>query len=184
MTLVSNPFITGATNGANEVLPTLADGSGLLLWNPTIANFVDYTSYQGHYYNSTTGALLPTPILNPGEGFFIKNFGSATNITLVGSLAILPGTTNYISLPVGYTLMGSEVPTPGGITSKLGLVLPTTATLQFYTNGVYSQYTYNAGKWYNASKAVVAEPIVSPGQGFFFENLGKTAVIWPETLPH
>lgn len=184
MTLVADPFITGVTNGANEVLPTLADGTGLLLWNPAIANFVSYTVYQGHYYNSTTGALVPTPVLGPGQGFFIKNFGAATNVTFAGSLAILPGKTNYISLPVGYTLVGSEVPTPGGIKSKLGLTLPSTATLQFYTNGVYSQYTYSSGQWYNTKKSVVPEPVVFPGQGFFFENLGTAAVIWPETLPH
>jgi len=184
LTLVSNPFEVGFTNGANEVLPALADGTGLLTWETSAGSYNHLLVSQGTYFNADSGNPAPAPVLAPGEGFFIAQPGVVTNLTFVGAVALARGTTNYTSFPQGYSLTGAKLPITGRLTTDLHLQIPSTAIVQFYLDGAYSQYSCNAGIWYDAStQAVVSEPVLQAGQGFFLFNQASAPILWPQYLP-
>ena len=192
--LLVNPLSQGVSNGGNEVLSFMLtdpkfDDSTIVLYDPVA---IKYLFYQ--YDQATPGWLdaagVPTsvPLIPPGTGFFFNNASTNTSITLVGTVTPNPGITNHALLRSGYSLVGSTLPI-GGVPTNSGpnqLNMPFDtgggSTLVTYFNGAYTFYA-NDGGWINAAGNPGPQPVLSVGQGFFFNNnAGSAFTNWSQVL--
>jgi hypothetical protein len=188
--LLANPLSAGATNGANEIMPIL-DGEVILTWNSATSKFVQtgYDSGFGGWVGADGSTASVPPSLAPGQGFFFLNPGPATNFTFVGQVVPNPGTTNHLSLPAGYSMIGSAIPATVAAITNAPVSLPVLdgmAILQWDSAAqkyVQTGFDSGFGGWVKAdgSTATVAPPYTI-GTGFFFLN-PAAATTWDQSLP-
>jgi hypothetical protein len=99
--ILCNPLNNGG-NSLAEIIPTApADAK--------VYRYVNNSWVSSTYQDDGFGnfAWSSNMVLNPGEGFWVKNTGVATNLTFVGEVQ-QGNTTNAI--PSGFALRGSIVP--------------------------------------------------------------------------
>jgi hypothetical protein len=222
--MIANPFTNG-NNSASNVLTGLQGGENVSIWNGH-----GYYQYNYLGLGNGTGAggisdwqdistptnipgdvalpppnqsyvFAPTPVLPPGQAFFVQNLGSAETNTFTGVVA----TTNSVALAPGvYTMLASAIPVGGDISNG---IINLTQSLQggetvFVWNGHgYYQYNYlGAGNgtgaggisdWQdvssptnipgdvalpppNGSYVFAPDPSLTVGQGFFILNSGSS----------
>lgn len=189
--MLANPLSTG-TNGANEIM-TPIDGSFYLTWVNNGYSYKGYDTGYGGWVDANNVATTP-PVLAPGTGFFFYNPAAATTLTFVGQVVPNPGVTNSLTLPTGYSMVGSPLPVGGALSSTVTTGVPVApGTLNMPVidgefmlawNGayVYRGYDSGYGGWVDANNATVAAPSIAVGQGFFFYNPGAPAQ-WLQALP-
>jgi hypothetical protein len=183
--LLGNQLVpSSGTNDLNDVFPSVPDGTLLYKFNSATASFsVDVYNAQvsvapvGWYDNTT---LAPsTTTVGPGDGFFLNNPGSATTITLVGSVAT---GTNTISLPAGFSLIASATPESYQLLSPDFPAIDG-ALYYGYSSGAFTVDVFNnnpsvaAVGWYDNTTLAPATVQPAVGQGFFFNNPGS-ATVW------
>jgi hypothetical protein len=182
--LLANPLSTGVTNGANE-LGLEIPGCQILNWNGAGFNYASYDPSFGGWIDSSFQSSRP-PKLPPGLGFFFFNPGPSTNILFVGQVVPEPGTTNTMSLPAGYSMVGSLVPADVPDITLAPVNLPLIPSMQILTwNGAvydYSAYEPAFGGWVDANFFPKLAPSYSIGQGFFF-YAPDPEVYWLQSLP-
>jgi hypothetical protein len=184
--IVANPLSAGATNGASEIMPII-DGELILTWNNGKFVQTGYDSGFGGWVAADGSTPSVPPSLPPGTGFFFFNPNPATNITFVGTVVPNPGTTNSITLPVGYSLIGSAIPATVAQITNPPVRLPVIDGMLIlqWNNGKYVQTGFDSGfgGWVAADGTTpsVAPPLAI-GQGFFFFNPGPVSA-WGQTLP-
>jgi len=167
------------TNGANEILP-IVDQMTVLTYD---AGAYQYYQVDGTSWIGADGGPTQPPQLPPGKGFFYFNPGAAAQtITFVGEVVPAPGTTNTLSLPVGYSLVGSPMPVAGSATALAMPVVDQTTILPFI-NGAYQYFGNDAGTWVGADGSPTTAPTFAIGQGFFYFNPTAAALNWPQSLP-
>jgi hypothetical protein len=137
----------------------------------------------GVWYDSAFNPTTP-PLIPPGRGFFFFNPGAAYTNTYVGTVVPNPGATNSMSLPPGFSLIGSVLPVSGANITAAPVGLPAIdACIVSSFNGVaYDTRTLDTGDWYNNAFQIVPAPSYTVGQGFFFFNPGA-ATPWAQSLP-
>jgi hypothetical protein len=176
--LIANPLKTGVTNGANEIMP-LVDGSIYLTWTGTA---YDYRSYDGGWidinFNPSTAPSLP-----PGKGFFYFNPNANTTNTFVGEVVPSPGVTNSLSLPSGYSLVGSVLPAGAADITAAPVRLPIIdgSIVLKWTGTAYDYKSYDGG-WIDINFNPTTAPAYAVGEGFFFFN-PNPATPWSQWLP-
>jgi len=184
--LLANPLSGGATNGANEVMPII-DGELILTWNGSKFNQTGYDSGFGGWVGADGTTASQPPTLPPGQGFFFFNPGAATNVTFVGQVVPGPSSTNTLTLPSGYSLVGSPLPATVTTITNTPVSLPVIDGMLILTwdGAKYTQTGYDSGfgGWVQAdgTTAGVAPPYAI-GQGFFLFNPGAPAA-WKQSLP-
>lgn len=166
-TLVANPLDNG-TNTINglSIGAALPNKSQIVVYDNATAQYTTATKGSGVW-----GTNLPLPV---GRGFFVKNgvAGSpdVTN-TFVGNVIAASPSTNTVSVPIGYSLVGSPLPIGGVLTdvgpNKLNLdaALANKSQVVVYDNsgaGVYTTATKGSGVWGTNLP-------ISVGQGFFIK---------------
>ena len=113
-TLASNP-LEGATNTVAVLFSSVPNGTSVFKFDSALGQYTGTTFLFGNWGN-------PSFSLVPGEGFFFKNPGSTTiTNTFVGNVKQGALTT---SLSSGFTLVGSQVPQAGLVSTDLGLLMP------------------------------------------------------------
>lgn len=200
--LMTCPFQSGVSNGANEVFGTsLPDGSSVLTWDVTHQLYVTtvYDSSQPNpsfpnalWYQADdfTPAVIPT--LQVGQGFFLNPTAPITN-TFAGAIAVNVGASNQITLSSAATfyLVASAVPYAGIVTNGNnstggpnlnGLpdgssVLSWDVVHQGYVTTVYDTTQPNPSfpnsVWFQADDFTPAPvPTITVGQGFFINPTG------------
>ena len=181
--LIANPLSNGS-NGADVIMP-LADGSIFLTWNGTSFVFSSYDTAFGGWIDAAQNPSVP-PILPPGKGFFYYNPNPSTVQTWVGNVVPNPGGTSSLTLPSGFSLIGSVKPVSGpAITAApVGLPLLDGMIIQKWTGTTYTYNSYDTafGGWINASQNPAPEPGYTVGEGFFFYN-PTVSTPWVQTLP-
>jgi hypothetical protein len=181
--LLANPLSAG-TNGANEIMPVI-DGEQILTWNGSGYNYVTFDSGFGGWVDAASNPSVP-PSLPPGKGFFFFNPNAATNVTFVGQVVPGPSSTNQLTLPVGYSLIGSPLPATVTAITNAPVSLPVIDGLQILTwNGsgyVYSSFDSGFGGWIDSASNPKLPPSYTIGQGFFFFNPGAQTT-WNQSLP-
>lgn len=182
--LIANPLSSGATNGANEILP-LTDTSVFLTWTGTSFDYRSYDTGFGGWIDAGQNPSTP-PSLPPGKGFFFFNPNAAFTNTWVGTVVPGPGSTNSLSLPSGYSLVGSVLPVAGAAITAAPVNLPLidTSVILKWTGTAYQYYSYDTGfgGWIDAGQNPTVEPGYTVGQGFFFFNPGAPTP-WTQSLP-
>ena len=183
--LLANPLSAGATNGANEIGLTIT-GEQILTWNGKGFNYVAYDPTTVGWEDINFNPSVP-PSLPPGTGFFFFNPNSATNVTFVGQVVPGPSSTNFLTLPSGYSLVGSPLPASVTNISSAPVSLPLVTGMQILTwNGsgyVYSAYDPTTVGWEDINFNPTTAPTYSIGQGFFFFNPNPTSTNWSQSLP-
>jgi len=190
--LLVTPFSIGSSNGANEVFPTLPDGSTILTWNGSGFNTYFYDTTVGISPNNWYQADQITPSVQPtlpvGKAFYISPGALITN-TFAGTVVPASGATNTIPLVGGYNLVGSGIPVGGAVTNSVfNLPLTDGSTVLQWTGSGYTTYFYDstvgisANNWYLADQITPGPvPSFNVADGFFFSpgSLGN----WNQTLP-
>jgi len=182
--ILANPLSAGVTNGANEIM-TPIDGEQILTWNGAGYDYVSFDSGFGGWIDADFNPANP-PSLPPGRGFFFFNPGSSATVTFVGQVVPSPGVTNSLTLPSGYSLVGSPLPVTTTAITAAPARLPIIDGLQMLEWGgaayIYSSYDSGFGGWIDADFNPKAEPGYTVGTGFFFYNPGSDAP-WLQWLP-
>jgi hypothetical protein len=181
--LLANPFSTGLSNGANEIMPII-DGEIILTWTGTTFIQTGYDLGFGGWvaFNGQTPSLVPK--LPPGEGFFFYNPGTnPTNFTFTGQLVPSPSITNCLVLESGYSLLGSPLAMGVRQITNFPVSLPAIdgmLILQWTgTNYLQTGYDLGAGGWVKADdQTPTVAPSYAIGQGFFLFNPSTVAINW------
>jgi hypothetical protein len=90
-----------------------------------------------------------------------------------------------MSLPSGYSLIGSPMPVSGANigAAPVSLPVPDACIISSFNGIAYDTRTLDGADWLSLpSFAVTTAPGYTVGQGFFFFNPGS-AVNWNQTLP-
>jgi hypothetical protein len=182
--LLANPLSAGVTNGANEIM-TPIDGEAILKWNGSTFNYVSFDTGFNGWIDINFNPSVP-PSLPPGKGFFFLNPGAATTVTFVGQVVPSPGVTNQLTLPSGYSLVGSPLPVSAPVITNAPVSLPVIDGMAILTwNGsAYSYRSYDTGfnGWIDLNFNPATPPAYTTGQAFFFLNPGAP-VTWNQSLP-
>jgi len=161
--ILANPLNIAAGNTLTSVLGTnLPDGTTV------------YKFSGGHYQNANAFAghpdnvWFPDNTINPGEGFFILNpTGSPVQVTFTGEVLQGSLANPYVA---GFSLIGSQVPQAGGLSSVLGFPAADGDTYYSFNSGTQH---YNSALAYAGAPDNVwfpSEPSVSVAQGFFLSS--------------
>jgi hypothetical protein len=203
--MLTSPFDSGATNGANEVfngnyaLNTgyLPDGTVLFRWNGTGFNENTYDTGVGadanNWYNGDESATADTPVLLPGQGFFLVPPPGTTFTNLyAGTVAINSGGSNVMTVIGGvYNMVGCVVPAAGVVSNSVINMYPPDGTTLLTWNGTgFNENVYDTGvgadlnNWYNGDESATAPtPVITVGQGFFIVPPPSTTWLWTNSLP-
>lgn len=168
--LIANP-LAGATNTVAALFPAPASGTVIFKFNPATGGFASST-----FSTFLGGWTDPNMTLVPGEGFFYKNPGaSGVTNTFVGN--VQQGTLTT-SLGSGFSLVSSQVPQQGLVSTDLGLPNDSGTTVFTFSNAAnsYSSFVFSSflGGW------SPNEPTVGVGQGFFVKR--SSAGNWTRTF--
>lgn len=154
--LLANP-LNLPTNSLAAVLPDAPAGTLVYEWDP-VAGFAIYTKRATGAWGGGGDAAR----LEPGEGFFVKNAGTAEmKITFVGE--VVQGT-NVINYPAGFSLLASKVPQAGKLETDLKFTAATNDRIYLFNNTTqaYDILTKRASGW-----GAAGEPTIGVAQGFF-----------------
>ncbi|MCX6896603.1 MAG: hypothetical protein NTZ16_14140 [Verrucomicrobia bacterium] len=175
--LVANQLNSGAgSNALNAVFPTATDGAYIYTYGNGAFTIDIFDSTVPGWVDSTTGNPSAT-VVNPGQGFFYFQPGSATTVTLVGSVKT---GTNSITLNPNFSLVSSATPESYSLT---GTNFPVADGLIYYelaTGGTgFNQSIYDATVpgWVDYTTGNPTSPTPSVGQGFFIFN-PSSSITW------
>jgi hypothetical protein len=165
--LASNP-LEGATNTVAALFPnTLPNNCAVFKFDTGTGQFVSSTFFFGAWSN-------PNLTLVPGEGFFFRNSGATTiTNTFVGNVKQGTLTTPLAS---GFTLVSSQVPQAGLVSTDLGLPIANTESIFKFNNAAnsYVGSTFFFGSWSGG------EPTIGVGEGFFVKKTASAS--WTRTF--
>jgi hypothetical protein len=182
--LLANPLSAGVTNGANEIMPII-DGEVILTWNGKGYTYSGFDSAFNGWVDQNNAASQP-PSLPPGKGFFFLNPNAATNVTFVGQVVPGPTSTNIVSVPAGYSMLGSPLPAAVTAITNAPVSLPVADGNVILTWGgksyIYSGLDSAFGGWVDQNNQTKAAPAYAIGQGFFYLNTGAP-FNWSQSLP-
>jgi len=180
-TLLTMPVSPNSSNNIEAVLPSLTSADVVLVWNGGGYN-VDYFNGPGDWYNGNDFTPIPQPSLPPGAGFFYQNnTGQTKTNTFVGNVQL----TNTVTLPAGYTLVGSTAPVGGSIEStNFNIHFTSADTVLIWNGGGYNVDYFNGpGDWYNGNDFTpIAVPTLNVGQGFFYQNNTGQTTNWVQNV--
>ena len=164
--LICNP-LEAADNTVASLFPSPPPGAVVFKFSTGTGAFSATTFAFGSWDN-------PTLSLVPGEGFFFKNpTGTIFTNTFVGNVKQGALTT---SLGAGFSLVSSQVPQAGLVTTDLGLPPVAGDTVFQYSNlaNAYTSSTFVFGSW------SPNEPAIAVGEGFFVKK--AIAASWTRTF--
>lgn len=161
-TLVANP-LDAPTNDLNSIMSSAL---------PNKSQVVVYSG--GNYLTAQKGStgFAPNFSVPPGTGFFVKNVSAtAVTNTFVGN--VVPGVpgTNTVSIPLGFSLVGSTIPIGGTLNDSgpntlnlVGVVANKSQVITYDNSGGGAYITSQKG-----STGFAPNVPISVGQGFFIK---------------
>jgi hypothetical protein len=166
-TLASNP-LEGATNTVPVLFPSVPNGTSVFKFDSGTGSYIGSTFLFGSWNN-------PSMTLVPGEGFFFKN-PSATTLTNTFVGNVKQGTL-ATPLAAGFTLVGSQVPQSGLVTTDLGLPIGNAESVFKFDTATQS---YTGGSFLFGSWSAPGEPSIGVGEGFFVKK--NATASWTRTF--
>jgi len=170
--LLANP-LNQPTNNLTSILPGVPAGTIVYVFGTN--GFAQATARAGGIWTGPAAGA----VINPGDGFFIKNAGTADlTVTFVGEVP--QGTNLTVNLNAGINLIGSIVPQAGLLTTNLGLhaangdvVYQWDTTAQGYKSPAST--SRGNGVWTGGG-----EPNIGVAEGFFYSS--KAAGSWTRSF--
>jgi hypothetical protein len=170
---------TGTNNVLTNILSgaTLPNGTIIEAWSTGGGSFSANT-YGPTAKNTTPHWASPGVIYNPGEGLFVYNPSNYTvNVTVVGTV-LQGGLTNGYINQAGYSLVGSQFPVAGGISSTYGYKPSLGDLFESWNAGSFSANTYGTtAKNTTPHWSSGAEPQLTIGQAAFIYTT-NTHPVW------
>jgi hypothetical protein len=171
---------TGTNNTILSLLSTnLATGTFVYVFNGSGYDVLNYAplTRNGTPVWQLSGTNASTYPLNPGEGFWVLD-PTDTNVVETGTVLQGSLTNKYVPATGLFSLVASQVPVAGGVTTTLGYT-PTQGDFVYIYNGVgYDVYNYapltrnGSPVWQLGGSAV--EPQISVGQSFWLNPAAST----------
>jgi len=167
--IIANPLEAG-TNTVQALLPSSL---------PPLAAVFKFDNaggaFQGSIHLGGGNWTVNSMTLVPGEGFFFKN-PAGTNITITFVGNVKQGTL-ATPLPQGFSLVGSQVPQSGLVSTDLGMPAATLDGVFRYNNAesAYDGYIFLGGTWTGGG-----EPTINVGEGFFVKK--QSAATWTRSF--
>jgi len=173
---------TGTNNTVISVLGTnvLANNSKVLIW--TGSSFGTQVTYGIPVHQSVAVWNAPNTPLNPGQGFFVYNAGSPTNLTVVGTALVGTNLNRYVT-GAGYNCVSSVTPLGGYISTNLQYTATLNDKLLTWDPVGQTYITYNYGVPVHQTLPVwsPSQPQLNVGQGFFIDST-NIGVSWKQIL--
>jgi hypothetical protein len=156
--IIANQLIqpTGE-NTVKKLFPNVPEGTTIFKWKNAEATY-DVNTYELGEWTTETMTL------SPGEGAFIQNTtANPFTVTFVGEV---PQGTLATTIPLGFSLVSSQVPQEGAVDTVLGYVPNEGDTVfKFLCDGqTYNVKTFELGEWTDS-----AAPVIKVGEGFFLD---------------
>jgi hypothetical protein len=197
--LIANQ-LNGTNNTLSTILPSVAENSQVLLWDPTNQTYLSSDVYltaanspngQDGWFNNDTGNPSST-VVGPGTGFFYFNPSPSSDITLtlVGEVPQGPLSQSYepnFNLTSGLTASDTALVATNGF--------PVAENMQYLTfNGNSQQYNTalvyltaanspnGQDGWFNNDTGDATTPSAEIGSGFFLFNPGSSVLNWNMTF--
>lgn len=166
-TLATNP-LEGSTNTVPALFPSVPNGTSVFKFDSATGSYTGSTFLFGSWNNASM-------TLVPGEGFFFKNPGATTlTNTFVGN--VKQGTLTT-PLSAGFTLVGSQVPQSGLVTTDLGLPIGNAESVFKFNT---TSQSYEGGSYLFGSWSAPGEPSIGVGEGFFVKK--NASASWTRTF--
>jgi hypothetical protein len=154
------PPLQAANNTIGTLIPSLPNGSTLQKWDPVTQSFLAPAGFDLDIFG---GWDDPTVEIKAGEAVFI-NVGSAATITFVGDVRQSGAGTLNTPLSPGFSIVGSQVPQTGGISSILGLAPDNGDTAQQW-DPVNQHYLNPSGYDLDIFGGWDSEPVLGMAEG-------------------
>jgi len=173
--LVANQLDLDLT-GTNDTLVnvfsnSLPLNSQVFRWNGTS---FDVSAFAANKTGTLTNWTLNLTV-NPGQGFWLQIpagafGGGSSNVTIVGN--VLQGTLVNPNFPAagGFSILSSQVPISGGVTSNLLYKPKLNDQLYQWTGTAYNVFAYAANKTGTLTNWSPSEPQINVGQGFWLNS--------------
>jgi|SRR5437773_4763546 len=170
LSMVANPLDAGSNNTLGSLFPNV----------PNFSNFYKFTGTSFDIATFAFGAWdKPNITLNPGEGGFIGTTTLFTN-TFVGE--VKQGTLST-PIPVGLSIVSSQVPQTGAIDTTLGLTNLSMFDNVFkfnVTSQSYDIYTVTPGGGWSGPGGSTTAPSLNVAESVFIS--AGAAVSWNRTF--
>jgi hypothetical protein len=165
--LIANP-LNAANNTLAGILPAPAEGTTVYKWTgSTYAS----SSYEFGAWSD------PALSLAPGEGAFVTN-PTASNVTVTFVGDVKTGTLST-AIKAGFSMLSSQVPQAGGLTSVLGLpAVDGTVVYQF--NATTQKYVSDAVEFGSWGTSGAVGPSLAVGEAFWIS--APAASTWTRTF--
>lgn len=164
--VVANPLDKDGTNLLSSVIGSqLPVNSEIYIWNGTTYNGSTFTKNKA----GTATNWSPDVAIPPGLGFWVgipTGSGNVTN-TFVGN--VMQGNltnSNVVGGSGGFSIVGSQVPQAGGLTTTLKYNPQANDAVYTWANPGWTSYNYTKNKA-GTSTNWDTEPTIAVGQGFW-----------------
>lgn len=173
--LVANQLdldLSGTNNTLVNVFSNnLPANSQVFSWNGTT---FDISTFAKNKAGTATNWTINLTV-NPGQGFWLSipagAFGGGTsNVTIVGNVLQGNLVNPYIAAGGGFSMVSSEVPVSGGLTSNLLYNAALNDQVYQWNGTGYNIFTYAKNKAGTATNWSPVEPQISVGQGFWLNS--------------
>jgi len=164
--ILNNPLDNKADNKIAALMSTAPDDCVVYVWS---SGWKTSTMFLGTWDTELT--------LAPGTGFWFYNPPTATDytVTFVGDVMqgspIIPS----LSVPVGFSIQGSQVPQLGKLVTDLGFPAPGDDDEVYQWSGGWAVSTFGFGAW------DPSEPSIGVAEGFWYNNK-NAAKTWSRTF--
>jgi hypothetical protein len=179
--MFNNPL--NSTNTLESLFPGLTDaddGSVIYAWNSSKQSYdhYEYISVAGGWLNDQ-GQDANSAAFAPGKGAWVS-WANTKTVTYVGD--VLTGSLT-VSIPVGWSQIGSQVPLSGSLSSQ-GLTPGFGDYIYKWAGSYWNSWTY-LGSWVadpnNDAANATDEPLVDLGEGFWYNN-NNSEITWTRTF--
>ena len=174
--MIANPLDLDGLATNNTVSTALGTN---LPWNSVVYTWdISVAGYTNSTYSTKAGGWsVPGLRLNPGQGAWLSIpanafLGTTQSVTTVGTVLQRPLANPNIPALGGYTLIGSQIPIAGGLTTTLGYRAQTNEVVYTWPLGATS---FGANQVFTLSAKAggwsPSEPQIGVGQGFWLKSL-------------
>jgi hypothetical protein len=151
----------------------------LFFWDPLKPGYNAYAFDGTSWLNEDDWSDASTNTIPRGVGFWIRCPPPvSTNLTVLGEV---PGSgsaaTSTVNLSAGFTLVAYPYPVPRSLSqTTIGQNAQNNDELFIWRGSGYSTYAFSGGSWADEDTWEAADPVLSPGQGFWYKSGTAKAV--------
>lgn len=191
------PPLAGATNTIESLMASsLQSGDDVLIWNGNGYNLSYYVgpgngNPVGQDWDDANFNPIASPTLSAGQGFFYQTQSGAVETNTWTGTCVLSNTIAF-STPGASYAVGSTPPVAGNADDPNTINLPLVsgdALLTWNGNGYNLEYYVGPGNgnpvgqdWDDANFNPTTSPVISVGQGFFYQTQSGSVETWKQNL--